>query len=131
MVETVRQLGVEVVPLPGADAAELAELVEHLRNELLDTDVQRVDLVSEGPAPQHAKALEMLALEKMVVAAARAVPSVQDVVSAIRSWVGRNAVRSVKISLDGDVLEVTGISSEDQRRLIDAWVARHTGFFVE
>jgi hypothetical protein len=125
VVELVWPVGVEVVPLPDADEAELGELVGWLRDELSDTDIQWVDVPSQGPAPVGAKAVDVLAAGKLVVAVARSVEHLQSVVSAVRSWVGRSAVRSVKISLDGDVLEVTGISTEDQRRLIDTWVTRH------
>jgi hypothetical protein len=31
----------------------------------------------------------------------------------------------VKLQLDGDSLELTGISPSDQRELIDLWIARH------
>jgi hypothetical protein len=33
--------------------------------------------------------------------------------------------RSVKLEIDGDVLEVTGITRRDQRELIQAWIDRH------
>jgi hypothetical protein len=47
------------------------------------------------------------------------------VISAITSWVGSVHQRSVKLEIDGDSIEVTGISSADQRRLIDDWLRRH------
>jgi hypothetical protein len=125
VVELVWPVEVEVMPLPDADKAELGKLVGWLRDELSDTDIQWVDVPSQGPAPVGAKAMEVLAVGKLVVAVTRSVASLQSVVSAVRSWVGRSEVHSVKISLDGDVLEVTGVSDEDQRRLIDAWVDRH------
>jgi hypothetical protein len=31
----------------------------------------------------------------------------------------------VRIELDGDVLEVSGVSSEERQRLVDAWIERH------
>jgi hypothetical protein len=30
----------------------------------------------------------------------------------------------VKLTLDGDSLEVTGVSSEEQDRLVELWIAR-------
>jgi len=53
--------------------------------------------------------------------------AVQAVVHAVRQWLTGRLGRKVTISLDGDHLEVTGISSEDQRRLIDAFLSRHGG----
>jgi len=31
----------------------------------------------------------------------------------------------VKLELDGDALELTGVSSRDQQRLIELWIERH------
>jgi hypothetical protein len=50
----------------------------------------------------------------------------RQVVDAVRDWVGRTGARSVKLTLDGDVLEVTGASGADMKKLIDAWVQRHS-----
>lgn len=47
------------------------------------------------------------------------------VVAAVGSWLG-GSKRSIKLELDGDALELTGISSQEQRRLTDEWLARHT-----
>jgi hypothetical protein len=41
-------------------------------------------------------------------------------------WVSHRGGRSVKLGLDGDVLEINGITREDQRELIHAWIDRHT-----
>jgi hypothetical protein len=47
-------------------------------------------------------------------------------VAAIQGWLGRSQQRSVKFELDGDVLELTGVSSRDQQRLVDEWLRRHS-----
>ena len=49
------------------------------------------------------------------------------VTSAIGRWVVRRGDRSVTLELDGDRIEVSGVSEEDQRRLIETFVARHAG----
>jgi hypothetical protein len=49
----------------------------------------------------------------------------KSVVDATTAWLGRQQGRSVKLTLDGDTHEVTGVSSDEQRRLVDLWVARH------
>jgi hypothetical protein len=48
------------------------------------------------------------------------------VVAAVQAWLGGSRQRSVKLQLGGDVLELTGVSSKDQRRLVDEWLRRHT-----
>jgi hypothetical protein len=48
-----------------------------------------------------------------------------SVVAAVRSWLAGSPQRSVKLELDGDILELTGVSSREQRRLTDEWLRRH------
>jgi hypothetical protein len=47
------------------------------------------------------------------------------IVAAVRSWLGGAGGRSVKLEVDGDALELTGVSSKEQRRLTDEWLRRH------
>jgi hypothetical protein len=47
------------------------------------------------------------------------------VVSVVRSWLVGSPRRSIKLQLGGDSLELTGVSSKEQRRLTDEWLARH------
>jgi hypothetical protein len=47
------------------------------------------------------------------------------VVGTVQSWLSGHKGRSVKLELDGDVIELTGVSSDQQQRLVDAWIARH------
>jgi hypothetical protein len=48
------------------------------------------------------------------------------VVAAVRSWLSGGPQRSIKLELDGDAIELTGVSSKEQRRLVDEWLRRHT-----
>ena len=110
---------------PDADAEELAELTRRLRAELLELDVDAVEPATAGPAPTGAKAVELLAIGGLVVRFAMRSEVLRSVVDATTAWLGRQQGRSVKLTLDGDTLEVTGVSSDEQRRLVDLWVARH------
>jgi hypothetical protein len=53
--------------------------------------------------------------------------AVEAVVKATASWLGRrtNSSESLKLEIDGDSIEITNPSAEDQRRLIEAFLARH------
>jgi hypothetical protein len=118
-------VGVEIVPLEDSDVGELTELGGRLRSDLLAARADSVEPVSAGAAPEGAKGLEVLALGQFVVGVVRSIPMLGKIVAVLRDYVARQPVRSVKIALDGDVLEVTAVSGEDQKRLIDAWIARH------
>ena len=46
------------------------------------------------------------------------------VVTTVGTWSSRTG-RTVEVSIDGDVLKVTGVTSRQQGEIIDAWLARH------
>jgi len=51
-------------------------------------------------------------------------------IEAIKAWLTRHERYTISLEIAGDKLEVTGLSSKEQQRLIDLWVGRHTGAFV-
>ncbi|HUR04285.1 MAG TPA: caspase family protein, partial [Nonomuraea sp.] len=105
-----------------ADPQELDELTATLRADLLDLDVV-VGLPEAGATPQGSKAILSFAIGGLTVALA-GTELLGAIVEAVTAWLTRHRDRSVKMSLDGDLLEVTGVASPDQRRLIDEWLAR-------
>jgi hypothetical protein len=118
----------QVVPagdVPDDDEA-IAESALALGQELAELDVDEVRPVAAGEAPEGAKGIELLALGGLLIKLAQSAQVLRQVVDAVRDWVGRTGARSVKLTLDGDVLEVTGASGADMKKLIDAWVQRHS-----
>ena len=111
---------------PDAEAEEIAEATLQLRHELLDLEVEAVELPSAGEPPPGTRAVELAALGALVVSVAQS-KLLAAVVTAVRAWLGGSPPRSIKLELDGDVLELTGVSSKEQRRLTDEWLRRHTG----
>jgi hypothetical protein len=109
------KLGISVTIGPGADADDVAEATLQLRRELLDLDVEAVELPRAGEAPPGSRAVDVAALGTLVVTLAQS-PLLASVVA---------AVRSIKLELGGDVLELAGVSSDEQRRLTDEWLRRH------
>ena len=120
-----RELALELETLPDTDSEELAALVQRLRAELLDLDVDRVEPLTAGEAPEGAKGVELLALGVLVVQFVLQPGVLTSIVDGVRSWLQRQSVRSVKLTLNGDSLEVTGVSSEEQDRLVELWIARN------
>ena len=108
-----------------SDAEELAELTRRLRGQLLELDVDAVEPATGGEAPAGSKGVELLAIGGLVIQFAMKSEVLKSVVDATTAWLGRQQGRSVKLTLEGDTLEVTGVSSDEQRRLVDLWVARH------
>ena len=125
MADGLAELSVELQAGPDTDAEELAQLAGRLRAELLDLDVDAVRRPMRGEAPPDAKGAGLLAAGELVVGLVASPEVLASIIDGIRSWLGRNRARSVKLTLDGDALEVSGVSSAEQGRLIDLWVSRH------
>jgi hypothetical protein len=119
------ELSVELHAGPDTDAEELAQLAERLRGELLDLDVYAVGRPARADSPWDAKGAGLLAAGELVVGLAASPMVLASVIDAVRSWLGRTRVRTVKLTLDGDTLEVSGVRSAEQDRLIELWVSRH------
>ena len=119
-------LGVQVAVGPEGDAAEVAQATLQLRRELLDLDVDTVEMPGAGEPPPGSRAVDVAAVGALVVNIADS-QLLAAVVGAVRSWLAGSFRRSIKLELGGDVLELTGVSSREQRRLTDEWLARHAG----
>ena len=126
MADQVAELHLHVDAAEDADAEELAELARQLRQELLLLDIEAVEPAREGQVPEGAKAVEAIAAGGLIVSLVKSAGLLSAVVNTVQSWLTRLGSRSVKLELDGDVLEVTGISPQQQRDLIRTWVERHT-----
>jgi hypothetical protein len=125
MAANLGELSVELGAGPDADAEELAQLAGRLRAELLDLDVDDVQQPVLGEAPAESKGGGWLAAGELVVHLVTSAETLLSIISGVRSWLRRNSARSVKLTIGGDALEVSGVSSAEQDRLIDLWVTRH------
>ena len=104
---------------------ELEELTAAVRRELLQLDVESVDRVSGGPAPDGTRGIDVAAIGALLVSLSKATPVLGQVVDVIQAWAARSPNRTVKLTLDGDMLELNGMSEEEQRRVVRDWMARH------
>lgn len=94
MSENTTELLIEV-SLEGGDAAELDDLTRQLRAEVEDLNVDSVEQVSMGAAPEGTKALDLAAIGQMAVTLAPAiVPPLFDL---LKSWVERKPSTPVKV----------------------------------
>jgi hypothetical protein len=126
MEERPATLGIQLEVGPDADAEEVAQATLQLRRELLDLDVEAVEVPRAGEPPPGTRAVELAAVGALAVTVAQS-SLLTPVVAAVRSWLASAPQRSIKLELDGDVLEVSGLSSKGQQRLVDEWLGRHEG----
>jgi hypothetical protein len=117
-------LGIQLAAGPDDDAQQLGEATLQLRRELLDLDVEAVEAPRAGEPPPGTRAVELAALGTLVVTVAQS-KLLGAVVATVRSWLAGQSKRGIKLELDGDVLELTGVSSREQQRLAEEWLRRH------
>ena len=126
MTEQAVQLTLCIETNPEADAEELALLAVDLRGLLLELDIESADPLIRGPAPPGTRAGEMFVVGALTVMLARSKELVAKLIESVQWWVSLGAGRRVRLELDGDVLEVDGITREDQHKLIQLFIDRHT-----
>lgn len=117
-------LAIFVTVGPDGDAAEVAEASAGLRRELLDLDVEAVEPLRAGDGPPGTRAGELVELGALIVTLGHS-ELLTAVLATVRSWLAGSTRRSAKLELGGDTLELTGLSSKEQRRVTDAWLRRH------
>ena len=112
-----------VVPGADTDDSDIYDATRGLREGLLELDeVQRVDPIQETeiPAGQKSAAADILGWLAVNVGNLGLGTLVRTVAA-----VARQRRCGIEITINGDVLRITGASSEQQARIIDAWLARH------
>ncbi len=118
----VDRLTLQVLPAADSDAEELADLAGGLRDELLSVDAAAVAPLTAEAAPEGVKGLGTVAGWLLVQFGT--LDGLRAVVAAVRGWTSRTG-RTVEVSIGGDVLKVTAVTSQQQREIIDAWLTCH------
>ena len=112
----------QVLPVADSDAEELADLAAELHAELLSVDGTSVAPLPARAAPEGAKGLGDVA--GWLVAQFGTLDGPRALVAAVRGFASRTG-RTVEVSIGRDHLKVTGMTSQQQGEIIDAWLARH------
>ncbi len=112
----------QVLPVADSDVEELADLAWQLHAELLGVDAASVAPLTVDAAPDGAKGLGTLA--GWLAVQFGTLDGLRAVMATVRGWASGTG-RTVEVSIGGDVLKVTAVSSQQQEKIIDAWLARH------
>lgn len=111
----------------GADAERLDTLSGYLRANLTELDVDDVAALPTGTTPPGSRSGVVAVVGGLMVSLSDAAEGLASVVSAVRAWLRRSEApqRTVRLELDGDVLELSQASSADQERLVEVFLSRH------
>ena len=115
-----REVGHEIEP------NELEFLTQQLRKELMDLDVAYVDHISSSNSVEKAKAGPVFQWGELLIALAASGGVLHVLIDFLREWSLRQNKTVIKLELDGDKIEVAGNPSNEQQRLIDTWLKRHS-----
>jgi hypothetical protein len=112
-------VGVRIVADEDDDDQELSLLTARLRSALLDLDVQNVvPAIQEGPPGSKAGVTAVLGWLWVTLGG----EALKVVVDRAAGWAVSNG-RSVEVSVNGNTLKLTRVSPQEQRELIDTWLA--------
>lgn len=53
-----------------------------------------------------------------------------SLITVLQAWLARHEKRSLVLEIDGDKLEITGMSNAEQKELVEIWLKRHTGVLL-
>ncbi|AGL16389.1 hypothetical protein L083_2879 [Actinoplanes sp. N902-109] len=113
---------------PDRDTASVEQATANLSDELLQSPYWQVGPRPGGAAPPGSRAADVALLGGLLVSLVESPALLELLVAQVRDWLRRDPVpRTVEMSIDGDTIVVSGVSAEDQRRLIESWLARHGG----
>ncbi|MFC7840707.1 hypothetical protein [Streptomyces sp. NPDC057382] len=110
-----------------AEAERVAELTGHLREELLDLDVEDVTTVPGGEVPPGARAVDVTQIGALLVTLGSSATALNQVISVIRSWLGRRHETrpSLRLQMGDDVLEVSEATEDQVAEAFRTFVERH------
>lgn len=116
------KIRVAVLVEAGGDARERDELTTRLRRELLRLDVDAVERPPTGVAPPGTRAVDLASVGALLVTLAQTTGALTALVTAVRAWLGAHGSGTVKLSVGGDTIEVSGQLTDAQKDLVAAWI---------
>ncbi|MFC3452955.1 hypothetical protein [Amycolatopsis speibonae] len=112
----------------GADAERVDQLAGYLRGELIERGVADVKALPAGEAPPGSRGFDAATAGGLLVTVGKSADGLRSVVAAVREWLSRGGrvKRTVRLEIDGDVLELSEATLSDQDKLVDLFVSRHS-----
>jgi hypothetical protein len=117
------QLTVTLDAEPDTDSEDLERLTRQLREELSELDVQ-ADLMTGGPAPANTKAGDVIEWGTLLLTLAASGGVITTLIGTLQTWLTRHNGRTATLKINGDEIHLTGVTSAEQKQLIDAWLNR-------
>jgi len=111
--------------------SDIAKLSQQLRSELLKLNIENVDYQRKENLVNGTKAGDIISWETLIITLAASGGVISTLINFILGWVKRNEGRGVTLELNGNKLEVTGLSANEQKELIETWLKRNGGILLK
>ncbi|MER7108933.1 hypothetical protein [Streptomyces sp. NPDC000229] len=112
----------------GADPERVDRLTGYLRQELLQLDVDDVQAIPAGEIPPGARAIGVVEIGALLVTLGQSVTAIRQVASVLHGWWARfqEARPTMRLTMDGDVLELSEATPEQVAEALDTFIKRHS-----
>ena len=118
-----QELALRIDAGPDADDEELAQLALRLRADLDGVDEASVRLARGGSPEPGAKSAASVEWGTLLVSTVTS-GALTAILRTANAWVARQRGGAISVRVGGDELVLTGASTEDQRRVVEDWLAR-------
>ena len=110
----------------GADAARLDVLHRRFLAELRQVDDVDARVTAPAAAERGTRGFDAATLNALAVTLLGS-GGLTALVASVRGWLGRghDEPRSVRLEIGGDVIELSGATTDEQERLLSVFLARH------
>jgi hypothetical protein len=125
MTNSPERLLITIDPGPEADDELREEAARRLRGALTEVEVDAIHQVREAAAPAGAKG-DPVTLGTLLVTLAASGGVLTTLIGAVQSWLTRSERCSVTMQIGEDKLTLSEASSEEQERLAEAFIRRHS-----
>jgi len=121
-----RDLLLVLEPEPGVDPDDVERSARRLRVELRELDVESVDSVMSGRAPEGAKGVDPLGLGALLITLSATGGVFTVLMHTARDWLARQATaHRISVTIDGDTIVLEKACAQERSELIDAYIRRH------
>lgn len=110
---------------------EIAKLSQQLISEIKNLNIESVDHARKDDLINGTKAGDVISWETLIITLAASGGVISTFINFLLGWLKRNEGRTVLLELNGNKLEVTGLSPSEQKELIETWLKRNGGILLK
>lgn len=126
MTSNIVNLQIAITPEFDADAQEQEQLCQLLRQELLQLDIESAQPAMQESLPEGVKAAGAMDWATLLITLSQSGGVLSSVVLTIQSWLGRQDNCSISLEINGNKLDIKGLSDEHQSKLIENWLQNNS-----